>query len=108
MKCYVVFGIVNGYLIGPYFFDGNVDRHTYLELLRDHLPGLLENVDSAARQRMWLQQDGAPPSFALTIRKFFNLNFNKRWIGRGGPFEWPPCSPDLTSPDFFYGVILKM
>ena len=32
--------IVNGYLIGPYFFDGNVDRHTYLELLRDHLPGM--------------------------------------------------------------------
>ena len=53
--------IENGYLIGSYFFGGNVDRHTYLELLRDHLPRLLENVDLATRQRMWLQQDGAPP-----------------------------------------------
>ena len=97
-------GIVNGYLIGPYFFDGNVDRHTCLELLRDHLPGLLENVDSAARQRMWLQQVGAPPHFALIVREFLNLNFNGRWIGRGGPFEWSPCSPDLTSPDFFMGL----
>ena len=97
----VWYGIVNGYLIGPYFFDGNVDRHTHLELLRDHLPGLLENVDLATRQRMWLQQDGAPAHFALIVREFLNLNFNERWIGRGGPFEWPPCSPDLTSPDFF-------
>ena len=68
-------GIVNGNLIGPYCFDGNVDRHTYLELLRDYLPGLLENVDLATRQRMWLQQDGAQPHFALIVRKLLNLNF---------------------------------
>ena len=71
---------------GPYFFDGNVDRHTHLELLRDHLPGLLENVDLAIRQRMCLQQDGAPPHFALIVRKFSNLNFNERSNGREGPF----------------------
>ena len=69
--------VVNGYLVVPYFFDGNVDRHIYLELLRDHLPGLLENVDLAARQRMWLQQDRAPPHFALIVREFLNLNFNE-------------------------------
>ena len=45
------YGIVHGYLIGPYFFDGNVYRHTYLELLRGDLPGLLEKVDLATRQR---------------------------------------------------------
>jgi len=44
--------IVNGYLIGPYFFLTNVDKHSYLQLLRDHLPRLLENVDLATRQRM--------------------------------------------------------
>ena len=98
--------IVNGYLIGPYFLEGNVDRHTHLELLRDHLPGLLENVDLATRQRMWLQQDGAPPHFALIVREFLNLN-NERWIGRGGPFEWPPCTPDLTPPDFYLWDYVK-
>ena len=76
--------IVNGYLIGPYFFD--VDRNTCLELLRDHLSRLLENVDLATRQRMWLQHDGSPPHFPLIVREFLNLNFNERWIGRGGPF----------------------
>jgi len=48
-------GIVNDYLIGLYFFEVNFDRHSYLRLLRDHLPGLLENVDLATRQRMWFQ-----------------------------------------------------
>ena len=38
---------------------------------------------------------------------FLNLNFNERWIGRGGPFEWPPCSPVLTSPDFFLWGYIK-
>ena len=74
---------------------------TYLEFLRGHLPTLLENFDFATRQRMWLQQDDAPPHFALIVREFLNLNFNERWMGRGGLFEWPPCSPDQTSPDFF-------
>ena len=64
-------GIVNGYLIGPSFFDGNVDRHTYSELLRDHLPGLLENVDLAVRQRMWLKQDG------FFLFRFFNNSGSK-------------------------------
>ena len=98
---------VNSYLIGPYLFDRNIDRHTYLELLRDYLPGLLENVNLATRQRMWLQQDGAPPHFALIVREFLNSNFNERWIGRVGPFEWPPCLPDLNSPDFFLWGYIK-
>ena len=62
-------GIVNSYLIGPYFFYGNVDKHTCLEFLRDYLPGLLENVDLATRQRMWLQQDDAPPHLAFIVRE---------------------------------------
>ncbi|XP_031777321.1 uncharacterized protein LOC116415878 isoform X1 [Nasonia vitripennis] len=45
-------GIVNGYVIGPYFFNGNVNQHNFLEFFRDHLPGLLEDVDLETRQRM--------------------------------------------------------
>jgi len=32
-------------LIGPYFFDGNVNRENFMEFLRDRLSQLLENVD---------------------------------------------------------------
>jgi len=38
-------GIVNGYLIDPYFFDGNVNKENFMELLRDRLPQLLKNID---------------------------------------------------------------
>lgn len=100
-------GIVNGHLIGPYFFQRNVDRNSYLELLRDHLPVLLENVELATRQRLWLQQDGASPHFAVIVRQFLNNHYNGRWIGRGGPVNWPANSPDMTSPDFFLWGYVK-
>lgn len=45
-------GIVNGYLIGPYFFEGNVNSARYLHFLRHELPDLLANVDLQTRQRM--------------------------------------------------------
>ena len=63
-------GIVYGYLVGPYFFQDNFDSHIYLELLRDWLSELIENVDLATRQRMWLQQDGAAPHFARIVREY--------------------------------------
>lgn len=100
-------GIVNGYLIGPYFFEENVNRLTYLQLIREQLPELMEDVDLETRRRLWLQQDGAPPHFALIVRHFLNENYNGRWIGRGGPVNWPACSPDLTSLDFFLWGYLK-
>lgn len=48
--CWIVIvwcGTVNSYLISPHFFHENVNRHNFLEseLLRDHLPALLEEVD---------------------------------------------------------------
>jgi len=53
--------IVNGYLIGPYFFDNRLKGETYLSFLQNKLPELLEEVDLATRQKMWWQQDGALP-----------------------------------------------
>ena len=33
--------------------------------------------------------------------KGLNASFPNRWIGRGGPIEWPPRSPDLTALDYY-------
>ncbi|OXU17725.1 hypothetical protein TSAR_000769 [Trichomalopsis sarcophagae] len=63
----VLCGIINGYLIGPYFFAENVNGVNFLKLLRDILPELLENVDLATRLRMWIQLDGAPPHYARIV-----------------------------------------
>lgn len=43
----------NGYLIGAYLLEENV-----LVFIRDDLPALLEHVDLATRQRLWIQLDG--------------------------------------------------
>lgn len=103
-------GIVNGFLIGPYFFDGNVNSARYLHLLTNELPILLEEVDLQTRQRMWLQQDGAGAHRSNIVRDFLNREFPQRWIGIGSQVvEWCPRSPDLTSPDFFlWGYIKNM
>mgnify|MGYP000598460265 CR=1 FL=1 len=51
-------GILGNYIIGPYFFDGNVTGRRYAHFLRHNLHVLLEDVDLNIRRRMWYQQDG--------------------------------------------------
>lgn len=96
-------GIVNGYLIGPFFFEENLNGERYLQFLQEDFPLLLENVDVNTRLRMWWQHDGAPAHSSRIVTDFLNVTFEENWIGRRGPILWPPRSPDLTSPDFFYG-----
>lgn len=100
-------GILNGNLVGPYFFPGTVDGQIYLHLIRNELPILLENVDINTIERMWLQQDGAPAHYHGDVRNFLNEQFENQWIGRNGPVEWPARSPDLTSPDFYLWGYIK-
>lgn len=100
-------GIVNGYLVGPFFFERTVNANTYLDLLTDQLPHLLENIHLETRRRMFFQQDGAPPHFARIVRRFLDERYPNRWIGREGPIAWPPRSPDLTSLDFYLWGYLK-
>ena len=73
----------------------------YIIFVRDILPEMLENVELQVRQRLWFQHDRAPANFALDIREYINNVFPNRWIGRGGPVQWPPRSPDLTPMVFF-------
>ena len=73
----------------------------YIIFIHDILPEMLENVPLQVRQRLWFQHDGAPAHFALDVREYLNNVFPNRWIGRGGPVQCPPRSPDLTPMDFF-------
>ncbi|OXU26953.1 hypothetical protein TSAR_000037, partial [Trichomalopsis sarcophagae] len=43
---------------------GNVNSESYLNLIENELPNVLEHVDMNTRYRMWLQQDGAQPHYA--------------------------------------------
>ena len=73
----------------------------YIIFIRDILPEMLENAPLQVRHRLWFQHDGASAHFALDVREYLNNVFPNRWIGRGGPLQWPPHSPDLTPMDFF-------
>lgn len=94
-------GVTSDGIIGPYFFDETVTGESYLNMLKDFL------WPKVKYQRMYFQQDGAPPHYWLVARNWLDEKFNGRWIGRRGPIEWPARSPDLTPPDFFLWGYLK-
>lgn len=56
---------------------------------------------------MWLQQGGSLANWHNNVRDFLNEQFENQSIERNGPIEWPPRSPDLTSPDYHSWGFLK-
>jgi len=100
-------GIINGYLIGPYFFEDNLNSIRYLAFLQNELPGLLEEVDIDSRQRMWWQQDGAPPHSAGIVTVYLNQVYHEKWIGRFSPTKWPPRPPDFYLWGYLKNVVCK-
>lgn len=105
-----VWGAILGtHVIGPHFFDQHINGESYLNFLENDLLTLLENVPRNVIENLWVQHDGAPPHYSLRVRQFLNNQFPNRWIGRAGPVNWPPRSPDLTCLDFFlWGSIKNM
>ena len=96
-------------VIGPFFFEENVNGDSYLAMLQQNfMPelNLLENSSDII-----FMQDGAPPRWAKKVRSWLNETFPGRWIGRGGPEDlniaWPPRSPDMTPLDFFLWGYIK-
>lgn len=94
-------------IIGPYFFDTNVNQHSYLDMLRHFLRDGLSGLPLDYRHLMYFQQDGCPAHFARIVHSWLNRKFGDNWIGRGGPVLWPPRSPDLTILDFYLWGRLK-
>ena len=52
------------------------------------------------------QQDGAPPHWATVVRDYLDETFGGNWCSQSGTIMWPPNSPDLTPPDFFFFGVL--
>ena len=103
-KVNVWMGISSQRIHGPFFFDGNITGENYLDMLqRSFLPQL----SRFEKRQAFFQQDGAPPHYAKSVRKFLDDNFNDRWIGRCGPLVWTARSPDLSPLDFFVWGFLK-
>lgn len=93
-------GIICNKLVGPFIFNENLTGAVYLNFLQNNLPLLLEEVPLLTRRELIFQQDGSPPHSSLAVKNHLNETFNN-WIGRGGPINWPPRSPDLTPLDYY-------
>lgn len=92
-------------VLGPIFFHTTVTHDLYLNMLRSTvLPQLQRQHDN---DDFFFQQDEALPHCAVTVREFLDEQLPNRWIGRRGPVEWPPRSPDLTPMDFFFWGVVK-
>jgi len=102
-------GMTSDYLIGPYFFNGPVNAASYLAMLETWLIPQLR--DRGLLDDVWLQHDGAPAHFALSVHDVLNEHFPGCWIGHGSPtspapLPWPSHSPDLTTSDnLLWGII---
>lgn len=94
-------GIINDQLIGPIFIEGNLTGGTYLGLIQNVIPELLEDVPLAYLSNLYYQHDGCPAHYSRAVQEYLNMQFGDRWIGRNGPVAWPPRRPDLTPLDFF-------
>jgi hypothetical protein len=81
--------VINQHVVGPHFFEGSLNGEMYLNFLHLKLNPLLEKVASNTRDNIWFQQDGAPPHFHRIVRRYLDIAFRNRWIGRGNYWVIP-------------------
>lgn len=101
-------GILNNKIIGPFFYEGNLNSENFLHFLNNEFWDYLEDIPIILRQSMIFQLDGAPMHNARTVREWLDTKFPGKWIGRNSShIKWPPRSPDLTPLDYFLWGTLK-
>ena len=91
-------------VIGYNISQSNMNSERYHGIIQEKVVPYLHQRRS---KQLLFQQDGAPPHFALIVRTLLDHSLPGRWIGRRGPIEWPPRSPDLTVCDFFFWGALR-
>lgn len=94
----------NGRIIGPHFFNRNVNGRTYGEMLQNVVfPSVAYNYQlyGPVFQGLWWFQDGAPAHGALPVRRLLRARFENRVVALQHAVEWPTRSPDLTPLDFY-------
>ena len=82
--------------------SATMNGERYREVLREKV------VPVFGRNRhLWFQKDGASCHYASESRAILDESLRDRWIGRRGPVEWPPRSPDLTACDYWFWPYLR-
>ena len=103
----------NGNIIGPFFFQQNLDGESYLEMLNEQVVPALRRMGrlgpnrNGRFQRLWWIQDGAPQHRRIIVTERLRQLFGERVVALNHAVEWPPRSPDLTPLDFFLWGYIK-
>ena len=101
----------NGRIIGPHFFNRNVNGRAYGDMLRQVVFPTITNIYARYGARfdgLWWFQDGAPAHNSLLVRRLLTEKFQDRVVALHHPImEWPARSPDFTPLDFFFWGYLK-
>ncbi len=101
----------NGTIIGPFFYEMNLNGAGYLQLLNENvIPAMERNFlrqGNGVFRHLWWAQDGAPAHRLIAVRNRLQELFAHRVIAMHHDVEWPPRSPDLTPCDFFLWGHLK-
>ncbi|KYN23489.1 hypothetical protein ALC57_04093, partial [Trachymyrmex cornetzi] len=100
-------GIIGSEIVGPVFFDENLYGDRYSALIETDLPVLLENLPLKLRLDMWFQQDACRSHTSRVARTALNAMFPDKWIGKYGPINYPPQSPDLNILDYYFWGKIK-
>ena len=103
-----------GQILGPHFFDGNVNGDNYLNMINDVVvPEMMELFDynivdeNLFPEKRWFQ-DGAPAHGTIIVRnRLAELFAANHVIALHHEREWPARSPDLTPCDIFLWGYLK-
>ena len=106
-KLNVWLGIFGDRLIGPYFFEGNLNGRKYWRFLNNDLPRLF-GEDLGRNRGIWWMQDGAPAHNTFAVRETLHRMFGIQWMGYRGPVSYPPRTPILNPLDMFAWGYIKV
>lgn len=102
-----VFCLIMNNQIRYEIYDENLTSDRFLEILRGTVSEFLDELPLNILRDCWYQLDGAPAHSSRDVYLELTNMFEDRWIGRNGPWRWPPRSPDLTPLDFYLWGYIK-
>jgi hypothetical protein len=97
-KVMVLCGIWGNKIVGPVFFDTNLNVGMYLNMPQDTIMPSLLNEDGEFPS--YFQQDEFTPHYRICTRRRLDQQFPRSWIGCCGTVEWPPRTPRSQSTRF--------
>lgn len=104
----------NGTILGPCFFDRNVNGEAYVNMLNDEIVQEMMlhfqfnlHGDSLFGDNVWWFQDGAGAHRHRIVTARLRQLFGHQVVAFDHEVEWPARSPDLTPCDFFLWGYIK-